>query len=159
MYILTIKNTGLFYVTEVSCECLKQRKEIMENYLANKRIQGLFRKIEENLNWEKFLRIETIHHKNFDLGGSVKLKDVVSMIEIPKYFKQLYLEKDHFGLVKFFRVKVWEREEYYFRFSEKQDVIFEILQILAKTDDEKTFQVSLQNLLNQKLIIASSIKE
>ena len=120
----------------------------MENYLANKRIQGLFRKIEENLNWEKFLRIETIDHKNFDLGGSVKFKDVVSMIEIPKYFKQLYLEKDHFGLVKFFRVKVWEREEYYFRFSEKQDVIFEILQILAKTDDEKTFQVSLQNLLN-----------
>ncbi|HFI0426358.1 TPA: hypothetical protein ACGOW3_000646 [Streptococcus suis] len=132
----------------------------MENYKTQKQLEQLAEAIRRNLYWESLSHINQYENENLSEGEIVEWGEVARLMELPRLLREnTFTENGRIGFRKSYRVKIWNTRELFFEFETPLPNMLNLFEAMANAKTEDEMEMLADELMVQKLKIASEILE
>lgn len=132
----------------------------MENYKTQKQLEKLAEAIRRNLYWESLSHINQYENENLSEGEIVEWGEVARLMELPRLLREnTFTENGRIGFRKSYRVKIWNTRELFFEFETPLSNMLNLFEAMANAKTEDEMEMLADELMVQKLKIASEILE
>lgn len=157
---ISSKILDFFTQTELWCDCQNKRKDFTEIYKIQKQLEKLAEAIHRNLYWESLSFINQYENENLSEGKIIEWSEVAKLMELPRLLKEnTFTENCRIGFRKSYRVKIWNTRELFFEFKTPLPNMLNLFEAIASAKSEDAMEMLADELMVQKLKIASEILE
>ena len=151
---------GIEFSVIISFERTSKKEFEKFNFEINKNLERLYEKFSEKIIKNQEIAVSDSENENLSEGKIIEWSEVAKLMELPRLLKEnTFTENCRIGFRKSYRVKIWNTRELFFEFKTPLPNMLNLFEAIASAKSEDAMEMLADELMVQKLKIASEILE